>query len=342
MINNKSNTMPALIQQSKHLLVRLFDVFVSDGYFEISERQKVLKELAHRLEIQFPIFLRKQGTPLPASKKSLFMGLASKICGDLADLKMLKTQSNRLVVKYKTLVSKRVKHFVLSGTIAKHDADEYVQAVCEQLLLKVKKGAFLKFTEQARVSTFMRTVIDNLVKSELKAKHRRQSGDTGLDDLYNISNDDIDVMRLQHNAAFQQHVKLLRAAFKGFPSEDRQKLELSIKVMYRILLNSKDIRPPYLNCADDLLVEILSIFGIPYATIPKGELYAKLTWTVNELHPHKQKMAVSALRKWFDRRLQLLWTVVFKRKINVKEKKILDTYFELVVYSCYDKIGQED
>lgn len=328
----------AFLQANQHLLEETVTLFVKDGYVEPSKDHTLLTQLESRMQEAFPIFLKKQGDPLPASPKSLFVTLAWDICNDLADIQLLHSQSNRLVIKYTSLIHKRVKHFVFSGTLQPHDENEYIQAVSEQLLLKVKKGHFANFEPQAKVSTFMQTVIDNLIKSELKAKRHRNSGDTHLDSLHYVEDTEMDVTGLEHTPAFQAHVQLLGSSFKGFPTTERHKLALSLKVVYRIMLLANDIRPPYHRCTDDLLVEILSIFGIPYGIMPKSELFTQLTWAVNELNPNQKKMTSDGLRKWFARRLQVLLIVVFNRPLNAKEKKTLDSYFELVVYGLYGRL----
>lgn len=328
----------SFIQSNIHLLKHAIQLLINDGYVESANKEAMLVDLHKQLLQEWPAYMKGQGHVLPASEKSLLASLSMELSDHLADIKMMQTQSSRLVVKYKFLVEKRVRHFVFSGSIKKHDAEEYVQAICEQLLLKVQKGQFVNFVSKAKVSTFMRTVIDNLINSELKAKHRRQTADAGLDTLYYVADTSMNVSGLQYDPVFQQHVHLLRSSFVGFPTVERNKLQLSLKVVYRILLQAGDIRSPYTNCTDDLLVEILSIFGMPYATMAKGELFEKLTWAVNKLHVKQKPMTVAGLRKWYDRRFRVLWTVVFNRSLTASEKKVLDAYFELVVYKLYNRI----
>ena len=318
----------------EHLFERVFAGFIREGHFEPLDKAAVFSYVEKKLEKKLTPLL--QTSKKQVSEKSIVATQIYDLCDCFLDIKLISTQSHQLVTKHMPLIARRVRHFSTINAIAYQDKEDYEQTVCENLLLKIEKGQLTNYEpRKGDVRSYIKVIIDNIIKTELNAKHRKPI-QKSMKEAQHRTNTTLDWEDLKVNTAFQEHLELLKASFKGFPQKERNKLELSTKVVYRLLLKNTDIRPPFLHCMDDLLIEILSIFGIPYATLSKGVLFDKLSWTINELHESEKRITSEALRKWFNRRLQVLWSGVFGRQMNAKEKNVLDSYFELLVYALYD------
>ena len=91
-----------------------------------------------------------------------------------------------------------------------------------------------------------------------------------------------------------------------------------------------------MNCNDELLVEILSCFGIHYQDLHQTQLYKLLSTFVTNLENRSKPIQSDALRVWIQTRITQIKKTLFNH-VPSKQKNTLDPYFEWLVYKLYQR-----
>ncbi len=255
------------------------------------------------------------------------------------DRALLQTHPSQLVVKYQAMIAHIVqKQAAQSGHWSVDMKEELIAQIRENLLKKIASG---KLAEQYKGKTafhnYLYRVIYHSMIDELR-KLKKNSRVTSIEGLTPKDQSQYAVApnKMDYTDLMEQHLRWLKALIKGFPVRKQRRFEFALMVMYRICLQSKDIRNLYTDCEDDLLVEILSYFSQNYQHLSQAELYGLLSNFVQLLENSSKTIRPDALRVWFQTRVAGIKNTLFKHLPSTKSAS-LDRYFELLVYKLYKR-----
>jgi len=255
------------------------------------------------------------------------------------DLTLLQTQPNELVVKYQGMIAHIVRKQAAENSRWSVDMqEELIAQIRANLLRKIAKGKLLtQFKGKAAFHNYLYRVIYHSMIDELR-KLRKNKSLTPIDGLslkeqrqYAVAPNEI-----AYSELMQQHLRWLKALIKGFPLQKQRRFEFVLMVMYRVCLKAEDVRGLYIDCQDDLLVEVLSYFSQNYQDFSQAELYKLLSNFVKLLENSSKNIHPDALRVWFYSKLTKIKKTLFRHLPSTKEAS-LDRYFELLVYKMYKK-----
>ena len=201
-----------------------------------------------------------------------------------------------------------------------------------KLTEKLVNGALQSFKEGVLFRTYFYRITENAVIDELRKRSVRiQTGEL-KPEVYNMASGTAGNPAPHNVEAFGNLLLLL------FSATERHRFEFCLKVIYRMVLRNNDVTAPYPNTPSALLNSIIKRFGQPYHDLPKGDLWENLNEFVSQLDGKQQ--SVRTLKDWVQSHQYHILEVLMKRPVKptgAEQKNAVDTYFELLVYSHYQR-----
>ena len=258
---------------------------------------------------------------------------------NVSDITLLHSQASELVVKYGGMIEAIV--FKKNSFLPEAERVDLIANVRTRLLEKMADG---KLAEQYKgdslFSTYFYQVVYFAMIDELRLRQSEGQTDSLEDSWTSLE----DVRYAVHPAegiayrdAMEQHLQNLAGLLKMLPEKKQKRFVLCLKVFYGMKLAVEDVREPFPDCDDDLLVEVLSDFGKNYHDLSKAEVFDLVSGLMYELEGGNGKVIkADSLRVWFQMTLKKIRGVLFA-KLQDRAKSDLDAYFELLVYKLFEK-----
>lgn len=248
-------------------------------------------------------------------KASYLAALIQQLNNKAIDLFLVKKQSPSIVLKYETLIWSVVNKMHQNGYINYDQKEDLFQQVVERLLAKNVKGQLQSFKGNSLFSTFLYTVIRR------EAHHIVKKQQFSYNEFDVNQHDNVTQNMQGYEETYNHYLNLLHNLLLAYQQPVQTKLHFCMQGVYRILLGEafiKILHQQYPDCLQDVLLDILLVFGKNYTLMSKGELWQNINGFINELENKCTK--ADALRKWFESQRSKIWFgLFFNKMINMHQ-----------------------
>ncbi len=315
---------PTLVRLLQPILLAKLKTYATQNNPDIQTSVAAqLLALAHDAATQTCEQICKKGHP----------DLTEKEQKDLGDLYLLLLGSNQLIQRYEALIRSRLYHYLNQNTQLKTLEADLYQEVYENLWRQLSNGKWDSFKGNSLFSTYMYKVVTFAVIASIK---KSQKGiNLAADDISNIPEPSVSDNKEYVNLK-QHHLQLLTGFMQVFPSKKKPRFELCLQTVYRLLLKAFDIKNPYPQAPEDLVLDILLVFGRDYLQLSTEEIFTY--WADFLLDLEDKPIKVGALKKWFHRQKNTFWKVLFDEELVKSKSQEIDQYFELLVHEFYGEL----
>ncbi|MBC8490236.1 MAG: sigma-70 family RNA polymerase sigma factor [Bacteroidetes bacterium] len=233
------------------------------------------------------------------------------------EIQLLQNDPGKLILLYQDLINIIVRKILIDpGYFNSQDKDDLAQQVSESLLLKVPVIKE-KYNGMSLLRTFFSVIIRNICReirrSELKQEtvYRVSEYDaTELPEKKTIYKKKFQSTEIKenylrtHKSETEKEI-VYKSEFKNFESilrtysKKRAKIELCLKVIYRIPVAMADIKRYSGSADEEKNNEILKLSG-SNEKVTNQEIYEKLTRFFNKYE--NRQNSNDAIRKWFEQK----------------------------------------
>jgi len=323
-----SKSASELTAKQKELLLLSIDRFIKKGKLPAAQRQTYLDKLSQRLCKQTEGLSKMPNTRAIVA----FTDLCQRHCNDFEDILLLQSLQPKLIEKYRYQTLTIIHKYVREGQLQQADVPFVLEDICGRLTEKLVNGALQGFKEGVLFRTYFYRITENAVIDELRKRSVRIQAGELQPEVYNVAQATAG-NPAQHNVdAFGNLLALL------FTTADRHRFELCLKVIYRMVLVRNDIATPYPQAPTLLVEQVMAHFGQPYHHMPKGDLWELLNQYASQLDGRLQ--SVRTLKDWVQANQYHMLEVLIKKPVKpvgAEQKNAVDHYFELLVYSHYER-----
>ncbi len=297
------------------------------------------------------LYLQKKWTSMDPSDvdsipvDSLITELVREAClklfkkNNVEDMELLHGEALKLVVKYQPMI----KHIVYKQTAKGETLNADVQAdlianIQAKLLQKAASGKLAtQYKGNSLFSTYLYKVAYHTMIDEWRKLNRKKKNTSSNDSILDEGNQTAaPVSNIKYKELLENHVRRLQTLLKMLSSKRRKRFEFALQVVYRIQFVALDLQRLYPDCSDDLLVEVLSNFGKSYHNLAQSKLFVLIGDFITELEGGEVLVNSESFRIWFQNVLNKVKKTLFEG-LPTKDKKILDAYFEFLIYKFYGK-----
>ena len=322
------NAPKALIEKYAKIIQKWLAEYVSQGYLLVKNQTQVQRRIAQLLLAELQSYKGKPQTTVYGFLVRKVRNICNQLCNE-QDLQLLYSKEpNRIIIKYQKLIFKETLVYQSRGSFQQLETSEVVQELNEVLLRRILPK-LVQFEGKSLFRTYFKTVIRNLLHETYKRLTRVHQKQQSVVDYEDISNIDSvgDVTWYAHQTAedsvtAEESQELQRKVFevclRKQPTEARKDFVLCLKVNQRLLLVSKDVFDYWRNCPEDVVVEILSYFGIDYQHLTKGKLFKHLSEIIT--WKHQKELKADTLRKRYVSVEKKVLVAILKT-IGIKEAR---------------------
>ena len=268
-----------LVERYFQLIEKWVLQYINAGYLNGSKKEDYLHEVKKSLIDR----LEKKPT-LKNSLKGFLTQQIRAICNKISDAEDLhilaSKQPEQIVIKYAKLITRETEIYKSSGSFDHFTTAEIVSELNEVLLRRIVPK-LVKFESNALFRSYFKTVIRNLLHETYKRLKRDTEKHTALG-YEELGGDEVTPAVSSPNSGqydsltFEQHKLIFDASLGKHPDYERREFEFCLKGNYRLIFTTPDIRAYWHQCPEDLLVEMLSYFGISYHHFNKGKVFELL------------------------------------------------------------------
>ncbi|MEZ4884732.1 MAG: hypothetical protein R3E32_08415 [Chitinophagales bacterium] len=309
-----------LIEKHAKIIQKWLTEYVNNGFLEIKNPLEVQQKITAILLQE----LQNHTGTLQTTVYGFLVRKIRSICNQLCnkqDLQLLYSdQPNRIITKYQKLIFKETMIYQSRGSFKQLETSEVVQELNEVLLRRILPK-LVQFEGKSLFRTYFKTVLRNLLHETYKRLtkvHEKQQSAVDYDDISNLdSSNELnwhahqtaeDMVSTEEAIELQKNI--FEVCLRKHPIEARLDFVLCLKVNQWLVLISKDVFEYWQNCPDNVVVEILSYFGIDYQHFTKGNLFEHLaeiiTWK------HTKELKPDTLRKRYASAEKQLLVAIFQ------------------------------
>ncbi len=283
-----------LIEKHASVIQKWLIEYANQGFLRIKNEAQVQQKIAQVLLTDLQNYKGKPQTTVYGLLVRKVRSICNQLCNE-QDLQLLYSdQPNRIIIKYQKLIYKETLIYQSRGSLQQLEASEIVQELNEVLLRRILPK-LVQFEGKSLFRTYFKTVIRNLLHETYKRLtrvHQKQQSVVDYDDISNLDSVG-EVHWYAHQTAEdtvtaeeadQLQKSIFEICLRKQPTKARQDFVLCLKVNQRLLLISQDVFEFWKNCTDDVVVEILSYFGIDYQHLTKGKLFEGLAEIIGWKH----------------------------------------------------------
>ncbi len=252
--------------------------------------------------------------------------LARTYCNDIYDLQLLNDRDPALVYKYQAqtinIINKHLRYYGNTSNDYLHK--KLLGEVNDQLIFKLAQGRLRNFKGNSLFKTFFYRVTVFTLKDIFRSLRRHQT--EPLQD--NIS------VQPQFPSVTPETFK--RQIFRLVPSTFHSKFELSIRVIYRLPIDTHVVKKLYPNASSEALTYIEQHFSTNYAQRAKCTIWNQLLQAIILLENKQQ--GLRSLQEWIKTNRISLIETLFQKKVTLQtaeQKNAFDTYFEWLVHQSF-------
>lgn len=293
----------------------------------------VLKQLPNALQAAHPLRVSEQSFILELARKCLqqYRGQFNRLV-DQTDRLILEQNPEKIVYRYQPLLHYAVNNFMLKGYFLSYLAEDIRASVQLSLMEKARAGRFNnQFKQEALFSTYFRRVVENAIRDELKLKKYRQEKPLTHALHYTAS-------QHQNQTYLMDALRKLNDFLKSLPSKDRCKMELLLKIIYRIPITTNDLTKTFPDSSLSKCQHFITLLGGCSKHLSKGTIYETANQLFQILDSSSKAVKADALRVWFQNRRKLLLRWIFGKQIDIKLSAV-DEYLEFLLFKYYKEIA---
>jgi len=247
---------------------------------------------------------------------------------DESDIYLLYHKPHTLVEKHQETIEIIVNKYIRSGLFSIHERDDIIQTINVQLLDTKIQKVQQHFDNSTKVVTYLSRVIQNLCLEIHRKNSRRPTIDENqeLDSLESETSD----REYLSEMFIRSELHRLHATFLLYHTK-QAKLELCLKLYYRLPLNRDDILTLGENVDAAVADAFVKELRDHYEDLDDKEVYEKVTPYFNVIE-NKQNTP-DALRKWTNGKIKEIIHLLNAPPANAKYDKetlqiLLTKYYE--------------
>lgn len=332
------------LENHKPLIQKIYKDFCVQNNIYLSENTQklIFQKLYLYVQKNWQNALKKYGSFL--SEKSIMTELVRLGCKKLfknnnaEDLELLQNEADKLIVKYTSIIKHIVYKQKNTGKpITMNEQEDLIANIQAQLIEKAKSGKLSKqYKGDALFSTYLYKVAYNCMIDEWRKLNRHQSKVLQKPNVLERGNTAAMNSYKDYQSLVEQHLYRFKNLLRLFPPPTKKRFEFTLKVNYRMRLVAADILDLYEKCSNTLLTKILSYFGEQYHQLAHSKLFVLIGGFLTMLENNPKPVNVPSFRVWFQTTLNKMKKTLFK-DFSKEETKVIDTYFEFLMYKHYKK-----
>lgn len=308
-----------LIEKYASVIQKWLKEYENQGFLRIKNPKQIQQKIAQVLLKKLQDYKGKPQTTVYGLLVRKVRNTCNQLCNE-QDLQLLYSdRPNQIITKYQKLILKETMIYQSRGSLQQLEPSEIVQELNEVLLRRILPK-LVQFEGKSLFRTYFKTVIRNLLHETYKRLTRVQQKRQAVVEYEDISN--LDSVgdekwyahqtaedRVTSEEASQLQRSIFEVCLRKQPTKARQDFVLCLKVNQHLLLISKDVFEFWENCSDDVVVEILSYFGIDYQYLTKGKLFERLSEVIG--WKHNKALKADTLRKRYVTAEKQLLVAIF-------------------------------
>jgi len=203
------------------------------------------------------------------------------------EIELLRNDPKTLIVSYQPVIKIIIQRYIHTGFIKVHDKEDFIQHINEELLKRIEKIQ-KHYNGKAQVRTYISVIIRNICIELLNKKKKQDDVFTEAESVEEGTEETLSGIIIEQEFDRLQKILMLF-------SKQKARLELCLKVLYRIPVNKYDLEAYYPGLKDSEYTEVLYKIN-PEEKIRDKELYHILTPFLNKCE--NKNNSVDAVRKW--------------------------------------------
>jgi len=203
------------------------------------------------------------------------------------EIELLYKDPRSLIIAYQPVIKIIIQRYMQTGFIKVHDKDDYLQHVNEELLKRVEKIQ-KNFNGKAQLRTYISVIIRNICLELIKKNQMSHEDITESKNIEEGSEETLSGIIIEQE--FYRFQKILMLF-----SKQKARLELCLKILYRIPVSQKDLEAYYPGLKEKDYQKALKNID-PQKTYTDKEVYELITPFLNECE--KKDNTADAVRKW--------------------------------------------
>ncbi len=330
------------LQKHTSLIRKVFNAYCEQQkIYLLSSTQKLLfQELLQNVWKEWATKHKSFGKHTP--KTAFLAKIAHLQCqlliqsNNAADLLLLQSKPFEIVVKYQAMIVFVVNKKINQGNDwMESEKIDIIANIREKLLSKLMSGKISKqFKGNSLFSTYWYRVIYRCMIDEMRKKQydiNTSSIETFQADYFPISDHE------DYKEFMEEYLQMLELLLRSMVNRKKRRFEFGLQAVYQIQMKAEDIQKLYAHCEENLLVEILSYFGINnYEELSYAQIYQLLSRFISELEQLSKPIPPNTFRVWFQTHVAQIKQTIFEN-IVFKQKSDADQYFEVLVHKLYHK-----
>jgi hypothetical protein len=244
------------------------------------------------------------------------------------DVRLLYNDPRGLLEKYQSTIGFIVQKFVATGFFHPSEKADVIQSINERLWRDKIRNMQAQYNHAAGVGTYFSKVVHNLCVELRRQSNRERLIDRARDfAALDVGYEDNSGLR---NVVIAGEVKRFETILKLF-GKCRAKLELSLKLFFRMEIKEGDVRRYCPHCRAEEVKSLLAHFDADYESMPDKEIYAIVTPIFNRCEG--KASSPDALRKWINTKVDEIieWLNGRTRSSNYDQetlKILVQKYYE--------------
>lgn len=243
------------------------------------------------------------------------------------DVQLLYHDPHALLTKHQPTIAIIINKFIASGFFAPGEREDLVQTINEKLLRDKLRNMQAQYNYSAYVATYFSKIVYNLCIELHRATKRERVFDRSkeLEEVEAGYEDERGLgaaVIAQETLRFETILKLFGKA--------RAKLELCLRLLFRMEITAAEVREYYPACSSQDLHTLLTAFGGDFESMTDKEIYALVTPICNRREGKNN--SPDALRKWSNMKVEEILALLNSRasrsSYDFETLKILMQKFE--------------